>query len=88
MEVYAPLAHRLGMQRVKVELEDLSLQYLDPVGYAGDRKRTWRAQQAERESFLEEIKEQHSRARVGRRSPMSHLTGVSSSIYGIYQQDV
>ncbi|MEG1809308.1 MAG: bifunctional (p)ppGpp synthetase/guanosine-3',5'-bis(diphosphate) 3'-pyrophosphohydrolase [Oscillospiraceae bacterium] len=34
MEVYAPIAHRLGMSNFKEELEDLSLKQLDPVGYA------------------------------------------------------
>ena len=33
MEIYAPIAHRLGMQRMKWQLEDLSLKYLDPVGF-------------------------------------------------------
>ena len=34
MHVFAPLAHRLGMQRMKHELENRSLEYLDPIGYA------------------------------------------------------
>ncbi len=33
MHVYAPIAHRLGIQRIKQELENLALQYLDPIGY-------------------------------------------------------
>ncbi|MBR2613379.1 MAG: bifunctional (p)ppGpp synthetase/guanosine-3',5'-bis(diphosphate) 3'-pyrophosphohydrolase, partial [Clostridia bacterium] len=34
MYVYAPLAHRLGMQKIKQELENLCISYLDPIGYA------------------------------------------------------
>ncbi len=34
MHVYAPLAHRLGIQRIKQELENLALLHLDPIGYA------------------------------------------------------
>src|SRR5262249_241160 len=33
LDIYAPLAHRLGMGKVRGELEDLAFQYVDPIGY-------------------------------------------------------
>ena len=57
LEVYAPLAHRMGIRPVKEELEDLALRYLDPIGYKQICDNL-SAQQANREAFLEEIKEQ------------------------------
>ncbi|MFQ9800227.1 MAG: hypothetical protein ACLR23_16250 [Clostridia bacterium] len=54
LDIYAPIAHRLGISKIKVDLEDLSLKYLEPEIYYDlvtkiDRKRS------DREHFIEEI---------------------------------
>ncbi len=57
MEVYAPIAHRLGMQKLKWELEDLALKYLDPVGYH-DVEQALRDLTQENSEFLERMQAQ------------------------------
>ncbi len=59
MEIYAPIAHRLGMQRMKWELEDLSLKYLDPVGYE-EIMEALDAKAEEYEDFMDGINSQIS----------------------------
>ena len=54
LDVYAPLAHRLGMSKIKIELEDLSLKYLDPVAYEEIRT-SINQKKSEREQFITEI---------------------------------
>ena len=54
MEIYAPIAHRLGMSRIKLELEDLSMQVLDPIGYKEIEEGLAR-QSAAHDDFLEHI---------------------------------
>ena len=56
MEIYAPIAHRLGMQRAKWELEDLSLQYLDPAGYK-EITTSLEAKMGDLERFMASMKE-------------------------------
>ncbi len=57
MEIYAPIAHRLGMQRMKWELEDLSLKYLDPVGY-DEIIHALEEKSAEYDEFMQHIDQQ------------------------------
>ena len=55
MEIYAPLAHRLGMQKIKWELEDLALRYLDPENYRAIEDYL-AAHQQDSETFMDEIR--------------------------------
>ena len=73
MEIYAPIAHRLGMQKMKWELEDLSLKYLDPVGYR-DITQALDEKTAEYEDFMDGI----------RRQIEARLTasGIDGTVYG------
>ena len=54
MDIYAPIAHRLGISKIKVELDDLSLRYLMPEVYE-DLTRQINERITEREAFINEI---------------------------------
>lgn len=54
LDIYAPLADRLGISKIKTELEDLSLRYLEPDAYY-DLADKIKRKQSEREEFVEKI---------------------------------
>ncbi len=53
-DVYCPLAHRFGLNRIKVELDDLSLKYLEPEVYL-DLVQRIKEKKGEREAYIEEV---------------------------------
>ena len=84
MQVYAPLAHRLGMQKIKQELENISISYLDPIGYQEvqndiDRK------YGQNQGFMENV---HSRVQKKLEENGIHfvLKGRIKSAYSIYRK--
>ena len=84
MEVYAPLAHRLGIRAVKEELEDISLRYLDPVAYH-EIESMLELKRADRQSFLEKIKDK-IRERLAAEYNDIYVDGRVKSVYGIYRK--
>ncbi len=56
MDIYAPIAHRLGISKIKTELDDLALKYLEPEVYE-DLTRQLEEKKENRETFIQSIKE-------------------------------
>ena len=84
MEVYAPLADRLGIRSIKEELEDISLRFLDPIAYE-EIERMLKLKKEERERFLDAIQEK-IRERLNTEGMKFFLQSRVKSIYGIYRK--
>ena len=83
MEVYAPIAHRLGISNIKEELEDRSLRYLDPVGYQNIKDLL--AENGGRE-FVTHIAEVIRERLAENGMPEAIMKSRVKSVYGIYRK--
>lgn len=84
MEVYAPIAHRLGIRAIKEEMEDLSIRYLDPVGYR-EIEDAIALKKEDRKQFIQDtIKMLHER--LDPDIPNVYIEGRVKSIHGIYRK--
>lgn len=84
LEIYAPIAHRLGIRAIKEELEDLAISFLDPVAYK-EIEDSLSMQEQERKDFLDDIKER-IRERVSQAVPDARIDGRIKSVHGIYRK--
>ena len=84
MQVYAPLAHRLGMQKIKQELENLSLSYLDPIGY-NEVKNDIDRRYGQNINFLQKASQQIS-DKLNDLNFSFTLEGRVKSVYSIYKK--
>lgn len=84
LEIYAPIAHRLGIRGVKEELEDLAISYLDPVAYKEIQDRL-EQQQSKRKEYLDSIQKKIS-DRIKQVVPNSSISGRIKSVHGIYRK--
>ncbi len=84
MQVFAPLAHRLGMQKMKHELENLSLEYLDPIGYK-EIKCDIEKRYGENRGFIEAARSQVS-DKLTEFGMKFTLEGRVKSVYSIYRK--
>lgn len=84
LEIYAPLAHRLGIFKMKWELEDTSLRFIDPKGYYDLVERVARKRK-EREAYIEDViktlKEKLSEMKIN-----CEIEGRPKNFYSIYKK--
>ena len=84
LEIYAPIAHRLGIRTVKEELEDLSIRYLDPVGYKEIEDLVLRNDKVH-PNFIPDTIAAISE-RVHELIPDAKIDGRRKSVHGIYRK--
>ena len=84
MHIYAPLAHRLGMQRVKQELENLALQYLDPIGY-DEVKKNIDDKYGKNVDFIENLKQDVTEKMLSTNINFK-LKGRVKTVYSVYRK--
>lgn len=84
LEIYAPIAHRLGIRAFKEELEDKSISFLDPVAYK-DIEEHLEQQSTQRLEFLQKIKSKIGE-RVKETVGDAQIDGRIKSVHGIYRK--
>ena len=86
MNIYAPIAHRLGIRAMKEELQDLAFHYLDPYAYS-EIENILENKKEEREAFIEIIKKRISeRFKTEDFAQPPQIDGRVKSIYSIYRK--
>lgn len=86
MNIYAPIAHRLGMRGIKEELEDRAFHYLDPFAYS-EIEHILEIKKSEREAFITRIKKNIAERFTDREfSKQPQIEGRVKSIYSIYKK--
>jgi len=84
MELYTPIAHRLGMQKIKWELEDLSIRFLDPFG-CGEIIEGLKRRHVEDESFLGRVQTKLTE-RLSEHGIECTVYGRIKHLYSIYRK--